>query len=103
MTRGRVGVTDDTKKYICSVTGFRCGCEPGRGCAGSSRGPSLDPPPAAALQLIKSARVLIESAQALFEEAMSELPFDRAFPNPELRQINARLKTALVLIEEVCE
>ena len=94
-------MTDGKKNYVCSVTGFACSCKPGRGCAGTSRGPHLDPPPTSAVRLVKSARLLVVSAEELIEEALSEVPFDRAFPNPELRQVTKKLKAARILIDEI--
>lgn len=93
-------VTDE-KNYICSITGFRCSCEPGRGCSGTDRGPRLDPPSAAALLLVKAGRVAIESTISIFEEAMKAIPFDRAYPKPEIRHVIRKLKTALALVEDI--
>lgn len=94
-------MTSGKKNYVCSLTGFACNCELGHGCPGTNRGPRLDPPPAAAVRLVKSARLIVLSAEEIIEEALSEIPFDRAFPNPELRQIMNRLKAARALIDEI--
>lgn len=94
-------VTDDKKNYVCSVLDLACECEPGRGCAGTIRGPRLDEVSEETLRLIKSARVLVVSAQDIIKESMSAIQFNRMFPNPELRQVLAKLKTALALIDEV--
>jgi hypothetical protein len=94
-----------TKISVCSVSGKRCVCESGAGCARVSGakggGEEMVEITGEVLRWIRTASLHVDISIADVNEAIGKPIMGRAYPGPELREVKRKLEAAKKILDEI--